>query len=588
MLTSEVIVRYVDSLPARRSRVSLHREVGTRLVGTADDFRMDVVRADDVAAAIAAARAYERDPSVAFAEVGVKRFLRLTPDDTHYANGDLWGLNNTGQSHVTAGGGTQTGTSGADIDAPQAWDVETGDTGTVVAVIDTGVALTHPDLQNNLWVNTGETPSDGIDNDGNGRIDDVNGFDFADLDGNPNQTSATCGGSGCPAHGTHVAGTIAAEFDNAEGVAGVCPGCRIMAIKVATGSTSNFTTTGRLIQAYDYVSDMGADVVNGSYGGPIWSKAERAALKTAGQTSLFVFAAGNNALDNDVNACRGSSVAGCSPSYPASYTLNSILSVAASNDADHYGYHSSECGSPQQCVFSNWGRTSVDVAAPGVDIISTRPGDAYFTIDGTSMAAPHVSGLAGLVRSANPAHTPVDLKNAIMNSAAHPAALDLYVSDLGFSTPIDGDFTVTQGRIDADAALSAPLTNATPGTDGVPSGANGIRKSKQGALGFPDDLNDFYRKKLRKGVKYKVTLTVPGGANFDVILWRPGITETWPLTTACYGFGGDPCPIANAGFKTGQGADEAFTFKPGKGGVYLLHVTSFFADGNYTVKIVKV
>jgi subtilisin family serine protease len=327
--------------------------------------------------------------------------------------------------------------------------------------------------------------------------------------------------------------------------------------------------------------------VNGSYGGPIWSKAERAALKTAGQTSLFVFAAGNNALDNDVWACRGTSIAGCSPSYPASYTLNSILSVAASNDTDHYGYHSG-CGTPQACVFSNWGRTSVDVAAPGVDIISTRPGDAYFTIDGTSMAAPHVSGAAGLVESANPTHTPVDLKNAIMNSVANPAALDLYVGGLGFTTPIEGDFTVTQGRIDVNAALSAPISNATPTTDDVPSGANGIRKSKQGSLAFPADQNDFYRKRLYKGVKYKVTLTVPGGANFDVVLWRSGVTETWSLTAQCYGFAGEPCPIANAGFKTGLGADEAFTFKPGKGGTFYVHVSSAFDDGNYTVKIVKV
>ena len=412
----------------------MHRSVGTRLVSSVSDFGMDIVRAQPGGASAAVA-AYERDPSVAFAEISVKRPFQLTPNDTHYANGNLWGLNNTGQSHVASSGANVVGTSGADIDAPQAWDTQTGSASTVVAVIDTGVQLTHPDLVNRLWTNTGETPSNGMDDDGNGYVDDVNGFDFGDLDGNPTQTNATCDSTGCPAHGTHVAGTVGAQMNNGQGVAGVCPDCRIMAIKVTTGTTSNFTTTARLIQAYAYVADNGADIVNGSYGGPIWSEAERAALKAAGTDGvLFAFAAANSALDNDVSACRGG--LNCAPAYPASYNLGTIVSTAASNDLDRYGYFSN-CTPIPNCAFSNWGHDSVDVAAPGVDIISTRPGSAYFTIDGTSMASPHVAGALGLIKSEHPAYTPAELKNALMNSVDHPASLRLF-ANVGVSVPANG------------------------------------------------------------------------------------------------------------------------------------------------------
>ena len=587
LLTNEVIVSYKGHFPARASRTALHRSVGTRLVSSVSDFGMDIVRAQPGGASAAVA-AYERDPSVAFAEISVKRPFQLTPNDTHYANGNLWGLNNTGQSHVASSGANVAGTSGADIDAPQAWDTQTGTASTVVAVIDTGVQLNHPDLVNRLWTNTGETPSNGIDDDGNGYVDDVNGFDFGDLDGNPTQTNATCDGTGCPAHGTHVAGTVGAQMNNGQGVAGVCPDCRIMAIKVTTGTTSNFTTTARLIQAYAYVADNGADIVNGSYGGPIWSEAERAALKAAGTDGvLFAFAAANSALDNDVNACRGG--LNCAPAYPASYNLGTIVSTAASNDLDRYGYFSN-CTPIPNCAFSNWGRDSVDVAAPGVDIVSTRPGSAYFTIDGTSMASPHVAGALGLIKSEHPAYTPVELKNALMNSVDHPASLRLF-ANVGVSVPangIAGNFTATQGRIDANAALTGATTNATPTTDGTPATARSLATSNSNSLAWPADQNDYYKKNLTKGVKYKVTLTVPNGKNFDVYLWKPGVTETWSLTTGCYGLGGAACPLGNASASATAGADEAFTFKPGKNGVYFIHVTGFFSGGNYTVKIVKV
>ena len=588
LLTNQVIVRYRGHMPSRVTRTALDRSVGARLVSSIPTFGMDIVRARPGRAAATVA-AYERDPSVAFAEISVKRPFQLTPNDTQYANGNLWALNNTGQAHVASSGSNVSGTSDADIDASEAWDTQTGSATTVIAVIDTGVQLDHPDLVNNLWTNSGEIPANGIDDDGNGYIDDVHGYDFGDLDGNPTQTNATCDNTGCPAHGTHVAGIIGAEMNNGQGVAGVCPGCEIMPIKVTTGTSSNFTTTARLIQAYAYVDDNGADIVNGSYGGPIFSKAERDALKSAGDDGvLFSFAAANSALDNDASACRGS-LATCTPAYPASYNLPTIVSVAATNDMDRYGYASNCPGALPTCAFSNWGRDSVDVAAPGVDIISTRPGSAYFTIDGTSMASPEVAGTLGLIKSEHPSYTPVQLKNALMNSVDHPSALKLF-ANVGVTVPaggIAGNFTETQGRINADAALSGATTNATPATDGTPQTAKGLSKSKNGTLGWPADVNDYYKKQLRKGTKYKVTLTVPNGANFDVYLWKPGVTETWSLTTGCYGLGGDACPIANASTKTGAGADEAFTYKPSKSGLYYLNVTSFFSGGKYTVKIVK-
>ena len=305
---------------------------------------------------------------VEYAEPNYIRQLFRTPNDLMYP--EMWGLNNTGQTG---------GTPGADIDAPQAWEIQTGSPSVVVAVIDSGIDLTHEDLAANLWVNPGEIPGNGIDDDGNGFIDDVHGWDFRDNDNDPTDTSRLCSG-----HGTHTAGTIGAVGDNGIGVAGVSWTVKIMPLRVFGG----FLCSGRdsdTIAAIEYYTSFGVRISNNSYGGGAFSQAVSDAIRTS--NSLFVAAAGNSGTDNDA-----------APQYPASYELDNIVSVAATDHND------------QLASFSNYGLTSVDLGAPGVNILSTLPGSAYGYLSGTSMATPHVTGVAALLLAEDPGLTNLEVK----------------------------------------------------------------------------------------------------------------------------------------------------------------------------------
>ncbi|MEA5523368.1 S8 family peptidase, partial [Limnoraphis robusta] len=262
-----------------------------------------------------------------------------TPDDPSYSQ--LWGLNNTGQT----GGRVD-----ADIDAPEAWDYTTGGS-VVVGVIDTGVDWSHPDLAANMWRNTGEIANNGIDDDGNGYVDDYYGYDFVNNDGNPYDDHY---------HGTHVAGTIAASGDNGTGVTGVAWTAEIMALKFLSSSGSG--TTYNAIRAVEYATQMGADITNNSWGGGGYSSGLRDAIAAAGNAgSVFIAAAGNNSTNND-----------SSPHYPSNYNPSNVISVASTDHNDSLSW------------FSNYGRTSVDLAAPGSSIYSTSPGNGYRTLSGTS------------------------------------------------------------------------------------------------------------------------------------------------------------------------------------------------------------
>ncbi|MEB3357297.1 MAG: S8 family peptidase [Synechococcales bacterium] len=318
----------------------------------------------------------------------------------------LWGLDNQGQ---------QGGNPDADIDAPEAWEISTG-AGVVVAVIDSGVDYTHPDLAANLWVNPGEIANNGIDDDGNGYVDDVHGYDFANNDGDPMDDNG---------HGTHVAGTIAAVGNNNQGIVGVAPNAQIMALKflAADGSGSTFDA----IQAVEYAVLMGADITNNSWGGGAFSRALSDAIATAGNAGqLFVAAAGNSQNNNDAFL-----------SFPASYSLDAVISVAASTRQDRLA------------AFSNFGQMTVDLAAPGDGIYSTLPGGQYGTLSGTSMAAPHVAGVAALVWAADPSLTALEVKQRILD----------HVDLLPALTPV----TLTGGRLNAYAALNvAPPAPVDP------------------------------------------------------------------------------------------------------------------------------
>jgi len=272
---------------------------------------------------------YSNDPDVEYAEPNYRYYATATPNDTDYSK--LWGLHNTGQLV----NGTS-GTADADMDVPEAWDMITGGSGVVIAVIDSGVDYNHPDLAANTWTNPGESLT-GTDSDGNGYVDDVRGWDFVDDDNDPMDYND---------HGTHVAGTIAAVGNNGTGITGVCWNAKIMPLRGLDTLGSGWSDD--LIAAIEYANNNGADVINNSWGGGGFSQFTRDAI--AASPAVVVCAAGNNGADNDA-----------SPHYPSSYDCANIIAVAATDQNDALA------------SFSNYGATSVDVAAPGVNIYSASP-----------------------------------------------------------------------------------------------------------------------------------------------------------------------------------------------------------------------
>jgi subtilisin family serine protease len=556
-----------------------HAQRGVQVVKRFPALGVDLIRLPrglDVRSALAR---YLADPLVAVAEPNFVRHPTQQTPDEFFA--DLWGIDNTGQPHaISESINTAAGEAGADIAATDAWTTQTGSA--VVAVIDTGVDVTHPDLAANIWTNPNEVPADGLDNDGNGYADDVNGWNFAD--GN-NDLRDLIG------HGTHVAGTIAAQRDNGAGIAGVCPGCKVMVLKIADSSGS--MSIADEVAALNYARTNGAKVVNMSLGGPTWSAAERNALKAGASSFLAVVSAGNESLDNDMwdeRDCNGDGVidgADCfSPTFPASYNLPNILSVAATNHVDDYGYQTGcvmSGFSRGDCAFSSWGHDSVDVAAPGVDVKSTVPDSLYETWDGTSMAAPHVAGVAGLVVSGRTL-TPAQVKNVVMNKVDKPTSLTrLYSQISAFSKT--GSFSRTNGRVNAAAAVdpTASTANATPLTDGNVDGAKAwTTASIRRSVAWPADVNDVYRRKLYRGRTYQLTLDGPLGKNFDLWVWKPGTLEVWQVADACYS-GGSSCKIMRV--SASGDADEVVRFKASITGVYYVHVTAYrFQSGTYTLK----
>lgn len=324
-----------------------------------------------------------------------------------------WGLHNTGQ--------IINGTAGrrdADINLPEAWSLTKGMKmrEVVVAVIDSGVDINHPDLAGSIWRNEAEASGRaGVDDDQNGYVDDVNGWNFRD------NNNAVFASATEDSHGTHVAGIIAASINNSRGIAGIAPNAKIMPLKFISGKEGN---TMDAIRAIQYAKANGAQIVNaswGSYGGYQGDVLERAIMDSG---MLFIAAAGNEANNNDLT-----------PSYPASYSSSNILSVAA---IDNRGRLAS---------FSNFGISTVDLAAPGASILSTVPRSAssglqdYVYYDGTSMAAPYVAGAAALMLGARPEIAPEKMIR-VLTSTGKPLVTDVY--------------KVSSGKyIDAEAALIA-------------------------------------------------------------------------------------------------------------------------------------
>lgn len=259
------------------------------------------------------------------------------------------------------------------ISAPAAWTQTTGSpSGPVIAVLDTGVDGEHPDLKANMWTNPGEIPGNGVDDDGNGVIDDATGYNAVDQSGNPFDDYG---------HGTHCAGTIGAVGDNDQGVVGVNWQARMMPVKMMQNGEGTVADT---IRAVDYATRMGARITSNSYGGG-YNEAERDAFENS--PLLHLCAAGNEANDNDVSPYYPEERP---VGYPASYPFDHIIAVGASDKRDRLAR------------FSNYGERNVDLVAPGTSTLSTVPGGGYEEKSGTSMATPHVAGVAGLIATLYP------------------------------------------------------------------------------------------------------------------------------------------------------------------------------------------
>ncbi len=277
---------------------------------------------------------------------------KLIPDDPFFEN--QWGLNNTGQSG---------GSPDADIDAVEAWEIETGSSAVVIAILDTGIDLVHPDMSGKIWINGGEVPGNDIDDDGNGFVDDVNGWDFINEDADPQDDNS---------HGTHTSGIAGSASNNGEGIAGVCWGCSLMPVKVL--GSDGIGTYAQISAGIEYAADNGADVINLSLGSETYSEPLENIIGYAHDNGCVIIGAAGNFNDDD-------------PFYPAAF--DHVLAAAAldHNDVKY-----------QLSGYGDW----IDLSAPGVDITSAVLHEGYSSWSGTSMAAPFISGTAGLLFSAFP------------------------------------------------------------------------------------------------------------------------------------------------------------------------------------------
>ena len=325
-----------------------------------------------------------------------------------------WGLKNTGQQIED-----KQGTAGADIDAERAWDIFKGNSNIVVAVLDSGIQRSHEDLQNNLWKNPGEIPANNKDDDGNGYIDDTWGWNFID---NNNKTDDDY------SHGSFCAGIIGADAHNQKGSRGVNWKTSLMAVKII--DHLGFGTSESVLGGITYAVKQGANVLNASFRVEGWDQGLYDLIQWAGTKNVLVVAsAGNLSLDNDEDE---------NPTYPASFDLPNIISVASYNSKDRLS------------SFSNYGKSKVDIGAPGERIFSTKL-DGYRIADGTSYAAPFVTGVAALVKAYNPGLSLQEWKNRILLT----------------STPLEyyeKEHVATAGRVNAYNALKdiRPARPAVP------------------------------------------------------------------------------------------------------------------------------
>ena len=405
----------------------------TRQLGRPSQYLLEL---PDTSASDKLLRAARRLPGFRYLQPNRVASLDRTPNDESFE--ETYGLHNTGQFWFGLS------KPDADIDAPEAWDVTTGSGDVVVGVIDTGVDYTHPDLAANMWTNPGEVPGDNVDNDGNGYVDDVHGIDAANDDSDPMDDQD---------HGTHCAGTIGAVGDNGIGVAGVNWRVKIMALKFLTAEgTGSYADAVECLNYATMMRQRGVNIrlTSNSWGGDEDDPAMKEAIDASERAGLlFVAAAGNQGVDND----------GILRHYPAGFDNPSIVAVAATDCWDSMPY------------WSNYGATTVDLAAPGVDVLSTVRDGGYEQFSGTSMATPHVAGVAALAWSVKPDATWQEIRDALVSSTDPLPALAGKVA--------------TGGRLNALGALRALAggsPNSISGTVFIDSDHNGRQEPNEAPL----------------------------------------------------------------------------------------------------------
>jgi RHS repeat-associated protein len=443
----EVLVRFgVDVTERGKDDIASSRGVRRKgkLRGESLIERLEVEPGQDSALATERLR---RQPGVEFVE---PNFLvghdQVTPNDARFV--EQWALRNSGQN----GGAPE-----SDVRAPAAWQETVGTYSTVIAVVDSGIDFTHPDLSASRWVNAGERADNGLDDERDGYPDDVNGWDWVANSGVVRDEAG---------HGTAVAGIIGAEGDNGRGISGVMWRASLMSLRVLDSAGTGDVAAA--VEAIDYAVAHGASVINCSWGTEADSQFLKEAIERAGRRGVVVVtSAGNVGRDIDTR-----------PYYPASYDLPNLITVAASDGFDNLA------------TFSNRGATRVAVAAPGVDILTTQAGGDYRYVSGTSASAPLVAGIAGLIKTVRPNANAAAVRTAVLDGARRVDAFTGKVSSGGVA--------------DAAGALAALRGNpyGSNGGNGNGNGNGNGQGQSNGRPYVPPALrhdNDHGRGKDKKG-----------------------------------------------------------------------------------------